>query len=415
MSQGTRGTDKISVALVCVSMNQLGGKNVHLRDLFLNLDPARFTVYLVCTSSIENSLKRAFTENGIPEDSLIFLPRALKWTIFPYIFRLAQIFREKKIDITHTFQIESDVFGALAAKLAGVPVLISIMESKAIPENVGFIKKLFYYLINLFIKNWFFKTIAVSEGLRRELIKERVRPAEKVCVIHPGIHVPNAYTKDRDWSFDRLTQGTPVIGTIGRLSWEKGLERFVRAMPLVLEKLPQASFLIVGSGPEDNNLRRLVKDHGLVSRVIFKSWTDNVWQELESLDIFVMPSLREGCPHILLEALCLSRPVVASNIEGISDIINEGKSGLLVDTLNAQLFAEAIICLCRDPIRASMLGRNGRRKILDYFTIEREITQIAALYSRSFEFIHQQDAARPTDAEALQNSVVHKERNQASL
>ncbi|MBI4244617.1 MAG: glycosyltransferase [Planctomycetes bacterium] len=409
-----RGTDKISVALVCVSMNQLGGKNVHLRDLFLNLDPARFTVYLVCTSSIENSLKQAFTENGIPKERIIFLPRALKWTMFPYIFRLARIFREKKINIVHTFQIESDIFGALAAKLTGVPVLISIMESKVMPENIGFTKKLFYYLVNLFMKNWFFKTIAVSEGLRRELIEEHFRPAEKVRVIHLGIHMPDAY-KDRDWSFARLSRGAPVIGTIGRLSWEKGLERFVRAMPLILQEMSQASFLIVGSGPEENKLKQLVKDDGLSSRVIFKPWTDNVWQELESLDIFVMPSLREGCPHILLEALYLSKPVVASNIEGISDIIDEGESGLLVDTLNARLFAEKIISLCRDPIRASLLGKNGRRKILDYFTIQREIKQITALYTRSLKFIYQQDAARTTDAVALQNNVVDKERDRVRL
>jgi len=370
---------KIRVALVCTSLNQLGGKNRHFRNLYKYLSRYKFEVVIFLCSRVEKELRDFMLREGVPEKDLVFLSRLKKWLVVPFIFELKKAFLTKKISIVHTFDIQSDVLGALAARYAGIKNVYALFESKVIPENTPFIKKIFYKLVNKIVKGSFVKTVVVSEGLRREVISESFRNQDSVLVIHLGFDIPDKY-KDKSWSFEKLRQGKPLIGTISRLSSEKGLERFVNAMPLVLQSFPEARFTIIGKGPDAKRLKMSARQLGVASKVIFKEWTDDVFAELEEIDIFVMPSLREGCPNAIFEALSLSRPVVASDIEGIKDIIRDKEDGLLIDTSNAQDFAKSILYLCSNPGKAIELGESGFKRIVSEFTLEREVSMLKGLY-----------------------------------
>lgn len=372
---------QIRVAIVCTSLNQIGGKNVHFKNMYKNLNSEKIAVTIILSSSIENEHKAYLLQEGVNEKDIVFISRLKKWLVIPFIIAIVRIFKSRKINIAHTFQIQSDILGIIAACLAGVDCVISQQESKAIEETLSPLKSLFYRLFNAGIKNAFKKTVAVSEGLKRELIVEKFRPKEKIEVIPLGVTIPKEY-RDCEFSFEGLIEKNPLIGTIARLNKEKGIDRFINAAPFILEKVPRARFLIVGKGDQKENLQEQVKKINLDSKVEFREfpWSEPIYKVLMSIDIFVMPSLREGCPTGLLEALASSRPVVASQIEGINDLIDDGENGLMVDTKDPRLFAEKIIFLCDHPDTAVAMGKEGRKKILKDFTLEREMERFRKLY-----------------------------------
>jgi len=371
--------NKIRIALVHTSINGLGGSNTHLMNLYRNLGKENFKVFAFCCSNTEGELREFLVEGGAQEDSFIFISRWKKWAGIPLVLELRRFLLDKEIDIVHTAQIQSDIFGALAARLAGVKHVFSLFESTAIPDNVCAIKRMFYRLVGQFIKKWITKTVTVSKELQEELISERFRPAEGIEVIHLGFEIPEKY-KNLEPLFTKLKERNPLIGSMTRLSKEKGIDRFIAAMPFILQKEPQAKFIITSKGPEEGELKKQVEQLGLTSKVTFAGWVKDVFSTMESIDIFVMPSLREGCPITLFEALALSRPIVASKIKSISEIIDDGEDGLLVDTANPEAFAEKVISLCRNPEKAISLGKKGYIKVTTKFSVDDEIAKLKQLY-----------------------------------
>ncbi len=370
---------KIKIALVCTSVNQFGGKIIHMKNLYKYLNSDDLEVCIFCCSAKSEEMKNFVLGEGVKEEDFILLTRFSKWLVVPFILKLRRLFLDRKIDVVHTFQIQSDIYGGLAARLAGIKYIFSLFESKVIPDNISYAKKMFYRLANIIVKDWFIKTVAVSTGLKNELITTGVRSSERIELIPLGFDIPNEY-KNYTWSFDNLHKKKPLIGAVSRLSKEKGIEYFIAAMPLILQKVPDATFIIVGKGPEEEKLKAQVKNINLESKVVFKRWVESIFSILESIDIFVMPSIREGCPTSLLEALALSRPTVAARIEGIIDIIDDGVNGLLVDATDSQVFAYKVTSLCLDPKRAILMGINGYKEVSTKFTREREIMAMRQMY-----------------------------------
>jgi glycosyltransferase involved in cell wall biosynthesis len=139
---------------------------------------------------------------------------------------------------------------------------------------------------------------------------------------------------------------------------------------------------MIGKGSEEDSLKTLIRELGLGEYFSFQPWTENVFKELEHMDIFVMPSTREGCPNILLEAMAVARPIVASDIPGINEIINDGQDGFLVDTGDPHKFAEKIISLCRNVENTILVGKNAYASVEAKFTIEKETEAFKSLYCR---------------------------------
>lgn len=377
--------DKIQVALVCTSVNALGGKSTHLMNMYKYLNGAGVGITLICCSIIENELRDFMLVNGVRKEDFIIIPHRKKLFLLPFFIDLVKLIKDRNINVVHLFQIQSDILVGIPARLAGVKNIISQFESKIIEDNISIFKQLFYRTVNFFIKHLFKRTVVVSYGLKRELTDERFRDPERTEVIHLGVDIPDIY-KNRDYQFANLKNGVPVIGMVSGFQVVKGIDRFISIVPIIAKKLPKASFLIIGQGSEEKNLKEMVERLGLKDKVRFGKipWTERVFTGLEAIDVIVMPSIREGCPYSLLEALVMARPVIASKIEGVMDIIEDEKDGLLVDTADPEEFAEKVISLCQNPDKAIALGENGRKKILTEFTIAREMDRYNALYESLF-------------------------------
>jgi glycosyltransferase involved in cell wall biosynthesis len=229
---------------------------------------------------------------------------------------------------------------------------------------------------NEFDWRWGRRIIAVSQSVRAELVSRAgVRP-ESVAVIHPGVEVISTSRAAAVLSPDRV----PVIGTAGPLELVKGHVFFLGAAQRVVAQRPETEFLIAGCGPEEQNLRRLARELGLARNVTFISSGYDFASALAAMDIFCLPSLRQGLGTIMLEAMALGRPVIATGVGGVCSVIRNPQIGLVVPPSDSGRLAERMLELLDDPVRARALGETGRQLVRTEFTATRMVAETARLY-----------------------------------
>jgi glycosyltransferase involved in cell wall biosynthesis len=240
-----------------------------------------------------------------------------------------------------------------------------------------------------FNRQWGRRIIAVSQSAKSELVSRTSLPPEFVSVIHAGVDVPDAPSTPPIFAPDRL----PVVGTAGPLEAAKGHVFFLGAAQRVAAVHPEAEFLIAGAGPEEDNLRRLARELGLNRNLTFASNLYDFSSALTAMDIFCLPSLRQGLGTIILEAMALGRPVIATGVGGIYGLVRNNETGLVVPPSDSVTLAERILELLNDPVRARAIGEAGRVLVREEFGVERMVAQTAALYR---EVLATERVATPT-------------------
>jgi glycosyltransferase involved in cell wall biosynthesis len=223
---------------------------------------------------------------------------------------------------------------------------------------------------------WCRRIIAVSESVKAELKAQSGIPDDRINVIHSGVVTAlNEPTREV-----LAPQRAPVIGTAGPLEAAKGLRYFLDAVPTVLRSHPDAEFLIAGAGPEEANLRRQVRELAVVEHVTFVPDVMELSQSLTAMDVFVLPSLKQGLGTIMLEAMLRGRPVIATSAGGVYSVVTDGRTGLLVPPRDSEALARRIVELLDDPLRARQIGRAARDMVCREFPVERMVERTARLY-----------------------------------
>jgi len=220
--------------------------------------------------------------------------------------------------------------------------------------------------------------VSVSESVRDDLLARAPLDPSSVHVIHGGVAVPEIV----DHSDVLDPRHAPVIGTAGPLEAAKGLKYFLAAAPTVLKEQPLAQFLISGAGPEERNLRRLARELGVNASVTFVPRLSDFAVSLDAMDIYVLPSLKQGLGTIMLEAMVRAIPVIATSSGGVYSVVDEGTTGMLVPPSDGELLAQKILELLRDPLRARAIGENAREMVQREFPVTRMIDETVALYER---------------------------------
>ena len=204
---------------------------------------------------------------------------------------------------------------------------------------------------------------------------------------------PSAFPSHQDRQAIRLKLGIaqgPVLVTIGRLTEQKGHRYLLQALPGLLNTWPQLCCLFVGEGELQEALQRMATELGVERACRFVGVRADIADILASADLFVLPSLSEGFPFVLLEALAMGCPVVASRVNGIPELIEEGKTGLLVPARDLQALALAIQELLNDPVAASRMGAAGRTVVREQCTADRMVANTTAIFNAAM-----QDAGGP--------------------
>ncbi|MBI3012002.1 MAG: glycosyltransferase [Elusimicrobia bacterium] len=208
-------------------------------------------------------------------------------------------------------------------------------------------------------------------------------PEEKVVLIPNGIRLDSLKVEDtilRSFRKKWVQEGEWVLGAMGRLHRQKGIDIFLQAAKKIAEKVPRCRFLIAGDGPEKENLERLTRSLGLESQVTFCGWVKESLEFISLLDVFVLTSRWEGMPNVVLEAMALNKPVVSTNVGGAEDLIEDGKEGILIPSEDPDACSSAALKLYQDPVLKTKLSQNGSQKIRQRFGMDSMIRSYRSLY-----------------------------------
>ena len=313
-------------------------------------------VYL---ASRGGEMEKDFIAGGI---TCIRVPLSTKSEASPKVlfslFKLLPFVKENNIDIIHSNTRVTQVLGCLLGRFSAKPHVSTCH---------GFFKKRFSRLL---FPCWGKKVIAISESVRDHLVGDfGVNPGD-ISVVHNGIDIERFQIKAKK---EPGVNGGLVVGIIGRLSDVKGHSYLIRAMQEVLIEIPSARLLIVGDGRMKEELVRLVESLGMTGSVSFMPSLKDTREALSIMDVFVLPSLKEGLGLSLMEAMAAGLAVIGSDVGGIKNLIRHGQNGVLVAAQDVRQLRGAISELLNDRNKREYLGNNAREFIRNNFSVENMI------------------------------------------
>ena len=358
-----------------------GGGERYLELLCDRLDRARYRALLICPEAgpFVGRMKERGVETHLVHLAPLFNPVAL--------WRLTRLLVRERVTILQTHGARANFYGRIAGRLAGVPVIISTVHNSLKDYEVRPFKRwLYMYLLRLTLP-LVHRIICVSDANRRDLIEECPAVAAKTQTVYNGVD-PSAFPSQPDRQTVRQELGTtqgPVLVTIGRLTDQKGHRYLLQALPRLLETWPQLCCVFVGEGELRDALHDMAIDLGVEHACRFVGVREDIADILAAADLFVLPSLSEGFPFVLLEALAMGRPVVASRVNGVPELIEDHKTGLLVPARDPQALAAAIREVLSDPTAASKMGADGRAVVREWFTVDRMVANTTAIFDAAMQ------------------------------
>ncbi len=375
MGEVTEGLIMHRILYVDSSAGIFGGGQISLLELLANIDKTKFLpLVIVCE---EGKLKREIEKLEV-ECRIIPMPSLRELNLFLFLAGFWRIFnyaRKKKIQLIHSNTSRATLYASPVAKLLSIPLIWHVRVPP--PDN----------LLDRFLALFSSRIIAVSQIVKRRFVWLK---KDIVETIYNGIDIrkfsPGMAQGDLRKKFN-IDSEDIVIGTIGRLSPEKGLEYLISAVRDVVNVYPQTKVLIVGDGDENYrlSLQARANDLELSSHIILAGFYEDVPQILRCLDIFTLPSLFEGFNRSLLEAMACGLPVVVTAVGGNVEIVQDGKNGLLVPPSNPAALALAITELLKDKEKARKMGLEGKLLVEENFSIDINVRKIEKLYIQILE------------------------------
>ena len=361
---------KYNILYVDSSQDIYGGGQISLLELLKKIDRTKFEPIVLLSEA--GKLQKAVEQINL-DYKILSMPTIKPLGIFSFIcttLKLGWFIRQRQITLVHSNTSRATIYVTLATLISGIPVVWHVR----IPHTDGLLDR-YLALRSSFI-------IVVSQAVKKRFdwLKKG-----KIKVIYNGVNTksfsPGPPYDEIMNKFD-LKNKNIVIGAVGRISPEKGLEFLISAMEDVIKVYPQAKILIVGEGNTQYllALQAKVDELNLSSNIIFAGFHEDIPEVLRSIDIFCLPSLTEGFNRTLLEAMACGLPIVATEVGGNVEIIQDGVNGLLVTPGNSGALASAIIALLKDKKKAKNMGIEGRRIVKESFSIETNVRQTEALY-----------------------------------
>jgi len=363
--------------LYIITSSGIGGAEKILYYTATGLDYDKYDIS-VCSLKKMGEIARALEKQGIAVYCLHMGDRESFWgwlssiialiRLSPYIIRI-------RPTIIHSFLFRANILARIAGYLTGVPIIISSVRV------MGGEKKYFHYveMITSFMVDHY---ITVSESVKRHIIDKSRISNEKISVIYNGVNIKsqdNAYEQNAKIPF-KIENEDRILMTVGRLHEQKGHCYLIQAVSEVRKEFPKVKLLITGEGEEENNLKKLVKSLDLTNEVIFAGLSSDIEGIFPMAELFILPSLWEGLPNALLEAMAAGKPVVATKVGGIPEIVVHGETGILIPPRNPHALAIAIVDLLQDRLKAKDMGEAGRIRAGKRFSIYKMIEKTENLY-----------------------------------
>jgi glycosyltransferase involved in cell wall biosynthesis len=358
--------DRTRIAL-CITELDLGGAERCLTELAVRIDRSRFAPVVYCLGPPplheDASCLPALAAAGV---KVHCLGGRGVWQFPVVAHRLKRLLIAQKPHIAQTFLFHANVLGRIVARRAGVKKVVAGVR---VAERGA----RWHLWLDRLTQAWADRYVCVSQAVADFSAAEIGLPLEKLVVIPNGIDLDKYPRQPADLRALGIAAGRRVVVFVGRLTRQKGVEWLIEAAPHWLAKLPDCDLLLVGEGPLRASLEGTARAAGIGERVHFAGWRADVPEILAASDLLVLPSAWEGMPNVVLEAMASRLPVVASNVEGVRELLGPGAARQTVAHGDTQVLVDKIVSRMIDRPLSEMLGMENRRRAEEKFGISRMV------------------------------------------
>lgn len=354
----------------CITELDPGGAERALAELVTRLEQSEWSPHVYCLAP-RGVMADVFERAGVPVTCL----EANRFRQMPLtVWRLARLLRRQRPAILQTFLFHANFIGRLAARLAGVPHVVSGI--RVAERGTRWHLPLDRWTNRLVDLN-----ICVSRGVAEFMHHEAGLKPAKLVVIPNGVDAERfANASPADLSQFGIPSGSRTVVTVGRLHPQKGLHDLLDALRGLFRHFSDLHLLLVGAGPQEAELRSRVRDENLTDRVHFAGWQPDVAPILRACQVLVLASRWEGMPNVILEAMAAGLPVVATEVEGVSELIVNGSTGLIVPPANSAALRDAIERLLSEADLAKQIAVNSQAIAMKRFTWQATVAEYIRIY-----------------------------------
>lgn len=364
-----------------VNSTEYGGVEEHVRELGSGLVRQGDQVRVVCPPTpAADRFAASAGSHGLDVQRMELAAGLSPRVVVASISSLRRMLRSWRPDVLHVHL--TGYTGGRIAVLAGRSAHVGAILCTAhlapggpVPAKVRAGRQLLNAGVHRFL--------AVSEHSLNLQVRYLAQPRSRSAVAYNGVD-PQRFPETVDRGYVRRSLGlsadSPIIGTVARLSPQKSIETLIESLPTIFARRPDVHVLVVGDGPQRERLVRLAEKLGVAGRFHLAGFRTDIPACLAAMDLFVLPSLFEGLPISILEAMASGLPVVATNVDGVPEAVVDGVTGLLVRPGRPRRLAESVLELLEEPARAAAMGAAGRERVRDRFTIDRFIASVRGQY-----------------------------------
>lgn len=349
------------------------------------LDRKKYFVSLMCSSE-GLWFRRA---QQIKDLNLIIVDELTRRIQIVYDFitfwKIYKIIKQGRFTIVHTHSSKPGFLGRVAAKLVGVPAIIHTIHGFPFHDFMNPVVKQFFIMLERFLSRISDKLITVSKLNLEKAVELQLAVRSKFVNIYSGIEfekfdvIVDVEAKKRELG---IMNGEKAVGMVGRFSVQKAQLDFIKAIPEVLKKRNDVKFVLIGDGELKKEIYKLAEKLGLNSNLLFLGFREDVPELLRVLDVYVLTSLWEGLGRSLTEAMYTGRPVVATKVEGVPELVIDGETGILVSPRDINSIAKGILTLLSDERKAKRLGQAAKQRISKEFHAQQMVAELEKVYSR---------------------------------
>ena len=381
---------RIKILRVIARLN-MGGPALHVAYLTEGLRKRGYDTTLVAGSLARGEDSMAFVADArgvevvrIDELGREISPlRDLMATI-----RLARLIRKERPQILHTHTAKAGTVGRVAARLAGSrkpPIVVHTFHGHVLRGYFGPVRTLLFRLLERWLAAGTTALIAVSPQVRDDLVSLGVAPRERFVVIRLGIELDERVAPEENGRGEsRRYLGIPgdrfAVGWIGRMTAVKRTDDVLIAFKSLRDSGVDAVLCMVGDGPDRLPLEQRAHELGVARDTVFLGYQEDVAPFYAAFDVLVLPSGNEGTPVTVIEALAAERPVVATRVGGVPDVVRDGEDGFLVEAGATEDLADRLGRLARDPALRARMGKKGRERVLPRYAVKRLVDDVDELY-----------------------------------
>jgi glycosyltransferase involved in cell wall biosynthesis len=368
-----RATRRPLRILYTVNRMDVGGSQTHLLQVLRLLDRERFAPALCCLTGAGALLDEArATGVQVYDGGLASLKSA---GALAALLRLRALMKRESFAIVHNYLLRANIVGGIAARLAGVPVVLA--SKRGCHERRG------WELVGARLGNALSDCVTTNAEAVRDFVADNEScRREKMIVIPSGIDTERFQPlPPGDWKTPLGLDATrPVVGVVTRMRTRKGVEEFLRAVIEVRRRIAGVQVVIVGEVDLDQDLRDVVGAGGMADDLHLLGRRSDMPAVLSAFDLFVLSSHDEGMSNAILEAMAMGKPVVATDVGGTGEVVRHGESGLLVPPREVAPLADAIVAVLSDSPRAGAMGKKGREIVVRGFSSRSMVAQMEQLY-----------------------------------